>query len=129
MGLLVRPLLLAPDAKSLVSGADVEQWMRKNDEEASASVAVDSALWAVKSGASLRKKDRSEAPLDSTRLPKGSSVTLMYLEGDEEDKPFQTEIEDAGGIVDVRTVDSLEDGIVQAVTDILAGEAQTNSEV
>lgn len=130
--LLVRPLLSAPDAKSLASGADVDEWIRKllnKDEGTSASLAVDSALWAMKSGGSARKTDRSEEPLDSTKLPRGSSVTLMYLDGDEEDKAFQTEIEDAGGIVDVRTVDSLEDGIVQAVTDILAGEAQTNSEV
>lgn len=103
--LLLRPQLMGPDATGV----------------SSAVAATDSARWIALNSGYSSKKDKAAAPLNAAAtMPRGCTVILMYLEGDAEDDDLYKELEDGGITVEVRHVDSLEDGVVPAVTDMLA---------
>merc|ERR1712096_454106 len=100
--LLLRPAMVTPDTKGIT-----------------APVAVDSARWAVLDGHSPSSKEDSLESLDVTKMPRGCIVTLMYLDGDKEDEALKAALEEEDVAVDVRFVDSFDEGIVPAVTDML----------
>lgn len=110
--LLLRPHLVSVDSKAITSAA----------------AAVDSARWSAMHGDSPSDKGRPAESLDVAKLPRGCTVTLMYLESDEEDQDLKTSLEDADHAVEVRYVDSIEDGIVPAVADMLAGDGAATAE-
>lgn len=112
--LLVRPHLASRDSKGTMSVA----------------AAIDSARWTVLTGEPLASKVRKLESLDVGKMPRGSTVTLMYLEGDEEDDALKAALEEEDVAVEVRYADTLEDDILPAVTDMLAGDgAATEDEV
>jgi len=111
--LLVRPLMVAVDSKGAASSA-----------------VVDSARWAVLQGARPSAEAAKTEPLTIGKMPRGCTVTLLYLEGEEEDEALKQALEDADVIVEVRNVDSLDEGIVPAVADMLTvGGASTADSV
>lgn len=110
--LLLRPMMVEPDTKGVT-----------------APVGVDSARWAALS--SDRKSSPGAdgpEPLSVAQMPRGCVVTLVYLDGDKEDEAFKTALEEEDVAVDVRYVDSLEDELVPAVTDMLAGDGASAAE-
>jgi len=100
--LLFRPLMVNPDTKGITAPAG-----------------IDSARWDVLGHSPASKQD-SPKPLAVAKMPRGCVVTLMYLDGDKEDDALKAALEEADVAVDVRIVDSMEEGIVPAVTDMLA---------
>jgi len=111
-----RMLLLRPQLKTLDSKVST-----------SALATAETARWNALSGA---KKEHSDAPLDVSSLPKACTVTIVYFEGDVEDDTLKIALEDENIAVEVRYVDSMEEGLVPAVADMLAGDgAATDEEV
>jgi pimeloyl-ACP methyl ester carboxylesterase len=91
--------------------------------------ASDSAKRAAKSNSSVFKrfKERRSAPLHVDKLPRGSTITLMYLDGDDEDEGLRKALEDSDVPVDIRHVASLEESLVPAIVDMLAEEGPSTS--
>jgi len=104
--LLLRPFMVEPDTKGVT-----------------ASVGTDSARYAALN--SLLQSTNEDESLSAAAMPRGCVATLMYLDGDKEDDALKTALEEEDVAVDVRYVDSLEEGIVPAVTDMLAGDGSS----
>lgn len=104
--LLLRPLMVEPDTKGIA-----------------ASAGIDSARYAALN--SLVPSTDEDEPLSAAAMPRGCVATLMYLDGDREDDALKTALEEEDVAVDVRFVDSLEEGIIPAVTDMLAGDGSS----
>lgn len=90
--------------------------------------AADVSRWSALSGKQPSSKAKLGDSLDVASLPRGCTVTLIYFEGDEEDENLKTTLEDENIPVEVRWVDSIEDGIAPAVADMLAGEGAATAD-
>lgn len=109
--LLLRPMMVTPDAKGVT-----------------ASIGVDSARWAALKGDSASSKEDALEPLEVAKMPRGCVVTLMYLDGDQEDEVLRAALEEHDVAVDVRYMDSFEEGVVPAVSDMLASDGASTAD-
>lgn len=111
--LLVRPQLVAPDAKVA----------------SSVLAAADSARWSVLVGDSPSSKETGR--LDVASIPLGCTVTLVYIEGDQEDEDLKTALEERDAMVEVRLAldgEALEETVLLAATDMLAGDGAATAD-
>lgn len=86
--------------------------------------AFDSARWSTLGS----KASKQSVSLDASSLPRGCTVTLIYLDADEEDNELAASLEDNNVPVEVRHADLWEEDIVPAVADMLAVDGAATEE-
>mmetsp|Transcript_15230 Transcript_15230/g.31964 ORF Transcript_15230/g.31964 Transcript_15230/m.31964 type:complete len:488 (+) Transcript_15230:128-1591(+) len=103
-----RLLVLAPKSSEVpgrgsaaaTTAAEVREWLQQHQAaEVPAQVALDAARWHAAGGAAVEDGVPDAA---KAKLPGGSAVTVLYGDGEEEDRNLKEDLEVQGVLVNVR---------------------------
>jgi len=113
--ILLRPQMISPDTKGLTSSLAAAESMR----------------WALLRGERPSTTEGTPETLPVGQLPKGCAVLLIYLRGDVEDPALKTviEISNTDVSVEVLYLESFEDGLVSAVSNMFRGKSAAFAEL